>query len=241
MWKLLLIADRGSLMKGTRLVRTSRTKIRRKGAHATTASLRVRDPSSAPCVAFALYSSGTSPFRILAKTTMATMLQIEPMISGSSGPTKVAKINMGTRNDTMATMIMPIIPLKALKPFPIMNIRKKGSIAKISSSILAVSPESLTTSSPVILETVVVGTPTEPKAVGIELTTRQPTTTGMGSMPRAIRIPAGIATAVPNPAIPSMKWPKAHAIKRARTRWSVETLASIFLIFSIAPVSRLRL
>ena len=77
--------------------------------------------------------------------------------------------------------------------------------------------------------------------MGIELTTRQPTTTGRGSMPRAIRIPAGIATAVPNPAMPSMKWPKAHAIKRARTRWSVETLASIFLIFSIAPVSRLRL
>ena len=138
-------------------------------------------------------------------------------------------------------MIIPIMPLKALNPLPTMNTRKKGSITKIRSSILAVSAESFTTSSPVILEMVVVGTPTEPNAVGIELTTRQPTTTGRGSMPRAIRIPAGIATAVPHPALPSMKCPKAHAITRARTRWSVETLASIFLIFSIAPVSRLRL
>ena len=206
MWKLLLIADRGSLMKGTRLVRTRSMKIRRKGAHAITASLRSSGSEFSESVeAFALYSSGTSPFLILANTTIAIILQIEPMISGSSGPTKVAKMNMGTIKDTAATMIIPIMPLKALNPLPTMKIRKNGSSAKIRTSILAVSAESLTTSSPVILETVVVGTPTDPNAVGIELTTRQPTTTGRGSMPRAIRIPAGIATAVPNPAMPSMK------------------------------------
>ena len=162
-------------------------------------------------------------------------------MSGSSGPTKVAKMNIGMINEAAATMIIPIIPLNALKPFPTINTRKKGSNINMINSILAVSAESLTTSRPVMLDTVVVGTPTEPKAVGIELTTRQPTTTGRGSMPSAIRIPAGIATAVPKPAIPSMKWPKAHPIRRARTRWSVETPASIFLIFSMAPVSRLRL
>ena len=138
-------------------------------------------------------------------------------------------------------MIIPIMPLNALNPFPTIRIRRNGKKQNMSTSIFAVSADSLTTSNPVILETVVVGTPTEPNAVGRELTTRHPTTTGRGSIPNAIRIPAGIATAVPNPAIPSMKCPNAQAISRARTRWSVDTPASIFLIFSMAPVSRLRL
>ena len=132
------------------------------------------------------------------------------------------------------------MPLNALNPLPTIYTRKKGSMKKMSTSILAVFAEISTGESPVIAEMVAIGTPTDPKAVGIELTTRHPTTTGTGSIPSAIRIPAGIATAVPNPAIPSIKWPNPHAIKRASTRWSAETPASIFLIFSIAPVSSVR-
>ncbi len=52
---------------------------------------------------------------------------------------------------------------------------------------------------------------------------------------------AGIATAVPKPAMPSMKLPKPQPIIRARTRLSWETPPSIRLICSIAPVFRVRL
>ena len=86
-----------------------------------------------------------------------------------------------------------------------------------------------------------VGTPTEPNAVGVELTTKQAITERIGLIPIAANIDAGIATAVPNPAIPSMKLPNPHPIIRSNTLWSTETLASIFLINSIAPVSNVRL
>lgn len=85
---------------------------------------------------------------------------------------------------------------------------------KMTTSILAVFAAISTGESPVIAEMVATGTPTDPNAVGIELTTRHPTTTGTGSIHSAIRIPAGIATAVPHPAIPSIKWPNPHAIRR---------------------------
>ena len=155
MWKLLLIDDSGSLMNGTRLVSTSSTKISRNGAHAMTASLRVSGSDAPlPSVAedFALYSSGTSPLRIRAKRMMQTMLQIAPMISGSSGPTKVANTNIGTIKETAATMIIPIMPLNALNPFPTINIRRNGKKQNMSTSIFAVSADSLTMSNPVILE-----------------------------------------------------------------------------------------
>ncbi len=88
---------------------------------------------------------------------------------------------------------------------------------------------------------VTVGTPTEPNAVGVELTTRQAITESIGLTPIAANMDAGMATAVPNPAIPSMKLPNPHPIIRSNTLWSMETLASIFLINSIAPVSNVRL
>ncbi len=88
---------------------------------------------------------------------------------------------------------------------------------------------------------VTVGTPTEPKAVGVELTTRQPTTAPIGSSPIPASMEAGIATAVPNPAIPSIKLPKPQPIRRSSTRLSFETPANILLISSIAPVFKIRL
>ena len=114
---------------------------------------------------------------------------------------------------------------------------RSGEIAMSSTSILTVLAESALTASPVVDATEVVGTPTLPKAVGVELTISSARTVGIGSKFRATRIDAGIATAVPNPAIPSMKHPKPHPMIRPRTRLSFDTLLSIALISSIAPVS----
>ena len=108
-------------------------------------------------------------------------------------------------------------------------------------SITAVFQDSADTSIFTTEESVTVGTPTEPKAVGVLLATRQANTTWIGSMPSATRIPAGIATAVPNPAMPSMKFPNPQPIKSRSTLWSMETPESMLLMRSIAPVSSVRL
>ena len=54
-------------------------------------------------------------------------------------------------------------------------------------------------------------------------------------------MPAGIATAVPNPLMPSMKPPKHQATSNARTRRSVESEVIIDPITSMAPVRTHRL
>jgi len=105
----------------------------------------------------------------------------------------------------------------------------------------ATFPDNGRTSSPVIEARVTVGTPTEPKAVGVELTTRQAITARIGSRPIPTSMDAGMATAVPNPAMPSIKFPNPQPIIRRRTLSSMETPASIFFIKSMAPVSIVRL
>ena len=116
-----------------------------------------------------------------------------------------------------------------------------GIMNETTSWISATFPAISTDGIPVILDMVFVGTPTEPKAVGVELMIRQETIERIGSNPRPTRMPAGIATAVPKPAIPSMKLPKPKAIRSIRMRRSVETPASMALIFSMAPVFSVRL
>ena len=93
------------------------------------------------------------------------------------------------------------------------------------------------TSSPEAVPREVVGTPTLPKAVGVVLTISREMTVGIGSKPMPTMMAAGMATAVPKPAIPSMKQPKPQPMMMARTRLSTETLVSMALILSMAPVS----
>ena len=54
-------------------------------------------------------------------------------------------------------------------------------------------------------------------------------------------MPAGMATAVPKPAIPSIKPPKHQAMSSARMRRSAETEVIIRPMTSIAPVRTQRL
>ena len=123
---------------------------------------------------------------------------------------------------------------------PITTRRNGERKARIHWSI-ATWVDSAIVSTPATETRVTVGTPTEPKAVGVEFTTRQPTTAPIGSTPIPASMEAGIATAVPNPAIPSIKFPNPQPIRRSNTRLSLETLANIFLISSIAPVFKIRL
>ena len=83
---------------------------------------------------------------------------------------------------------------------------------------------------PVTFAAVTVGIPMDPNATGVVLATRQTVAAKIGSNPNPQRIPAGIATAVPNPAIPP---PNPHAMISTRTRLSLDTEVSIFLISSI--------
>ena len=73
----------------------------------------------------------------------------------------------------------------------------------------------------------------DPNATGVVLATRQTVAANIGSNPNPQRIPAGIATAVPNPAIPSINPPNPHAMISTRTRLSLDTEVSIFLISSM--------
>lgn len=60
----------------------------------------------------------------------------------------------------------------------------------------------------VILAKVITGRPIAPNAVGVVLAIKHITLALIGSIPKAIKIPAGIATAVPNPAIASKNPPR---------------------------------
>ena len=83
--------------------------------------------------------------------------------------------------------------------------------------------------------------PIEPYGVGTPLASRHMSTAGMGEKPRAASMPAGIATAVPKPAMPSMKPPKHQAIRSAKMRRSLEMEVIMPLMTSMAPVLTQRL
>ena len=86
-------------------------------------------------------------------------------------------------------------------------------------------------------ETIVVtGSPTVPNAVGVELAIRQINAAFNGLNPSETIIAAGIATAVPYPAIPSINPPNPQASINACALLSDEMFPSIFLTVSIFPV-----
>ena len=63
------------------------------------------------------------------------------------------------------------------------------------------------------LASVVAGRPTAPKPTATVLATRQMTAENIGLNPSPIKMAAGIATAVPKPAIPSSTPPRPHVSK----------------------------
>ncbi len=95
--------------------------------------------------------------------------------------------------------------------------------------------------SPVMACRVTVGMPTDPNAVGNMLAIMHTMQASIGFIPIPASILAGIAIAVPKPAMPSRKPPKHHPTSRIKIRLSAETLVSICLMISIAPVFKDRL
>ena len=63
---------------------------------------------------------------ILIAAIMQPMQQIDPMISGSSGPINFAVKNHGTVNESAAVNVIPIIPFSARMPFPQIQTMKNG-------------------------------------------------------------------------------------------------------------------
>ena len=142
---------------------------------------------------------------------------------------------------TPETSVMPTIPLSALTPPPpTMTMRKGTRIIKgiICTTVVKARGSG---SSPVTLASVTVGIPTEPKAVGKALASIHTRQAVMGFIPIPASMLAGMAIAVPKPAMPSIKPPKHHPMRSTRTRLSAETPVSICLMTSMAPVFRDRL
>ena len=232
--------ESGPLMNGKSGELNSRKmKIRMNGDQA------LRDPPNVSFGAPSLFSTrnsgGVFGGRSFAAAIMTAMEMIEPMIFGSSEPMKAAAMYCGMIKETDAIRRNGIRPFSAFAPLPMMITPRNGAANVSSICMMAVEEQISRMFRPVMLAMVVAGTPTLPNAVGVELMTRQETIERIGSKPSPTRMPAGIATAVPKPAMPSMKLPKPQAMISMRTRLSVETLPSMALMVSIAPVFSVRL
>ena len=91
-------------------------------------------------------------------------------------------------------------------------------------------------SMPVMEASVVVGMPMEPNMVGTPLAIRQARMEVTGETPSATSMLAGMATAVPKPAMPSRNPPKHQAMSSVRIRLSSETEQSMALMVSMPLV-----
>ncbi len=92
-----------------------------------------------------------------------------------------------------------------------------------------------------MVASVLVGMPMEPNMVGTPLASRHERMAVTGLMPRATSMEAGMATALPKPAMPSRKPPKHQPMRMVSTRLSEDTPMSWALMTSMAPVCTVRL
>ena len=147
----------------------------------------------------------------------------------------------GTAKARPEASVMGTTPLRALGPPPTSMTMRNGVATTKGATWSDWQKASEVGSRPEMLARVVVGMPIEPNMVGTPLASRQARMPVIGLKPRAMSMLAGMATAVPKPAMPSRKPPKHQPMRRTRTRLSEETDVSMPLIFSIAPVWTVRL
>ena len=168
---------------------------------------------------------------------MTPMITIEEPITANSGPPAYMLINnSGIANAKPANKVCTNTPLIAFTPPAMMPTMKNGVITFKKNNCTAMNVPNSAGCRPVKDANVVVGIAIEPNVVGTEFATKQAKMDFNGSNPTATIIAAGIATAVPKPAIPSMKAPKPHANNTAKIRISLVTEDNITLIVSIAFV-----
>ena len=224
-----LIVLRGPLINGKSLdVRIKKTKIKIKIIAALTPA-----PDETGFGSMSSAYSGFSVLKNFAYKTTTPIMIIDGTITANSGPTVEDIIYSGTKRANPDKSVTPKTPFNALTEPPTTMTTKKGhKISSIPSCnvIFVAKPTGFKS---VKLAKVVVGIPMEPKVVGTVLAIRQARMDRNGLYPKPTIMLAGIATAVPKPAIPSMKAPNPHAINRARIRLSLLTVVSICLITSI--------
>ena len=156
-----------------------------------------------------------------------------PTTTHNSDPTNFATIICGIKKLKPDNKVTSVTPYKAFKLFPVTITIKNGQRITNGANCNVCIKASFAFSSPTRLAKVTVGIPMDPKGVGTPLANKHTKHENNGENPKATNILAGIAMAVPNPAIPSIKPPKHQAIKRTSTRLSLETLVIICLMISI--------
>ena len=132
-------------------------------------------------------------------------------------------------------------PLMALIPPPMQMTIRNGAMRSGIKDTIETFVARTPASKPVTAAMVVVGIPMDPKDGATALEIKQATMVLIGGYPRATSIAAGIATAVPKPAMPSMNVPKPQAMSRNTTRLSSLTVVSICLMTSRLPVATVNL
>ena len=177
----------------------------------------------------------------MAKAIVTSKEQTLPTTTANSAPTNLATINWGITNDKPEARVNPVTPFNAFTPFPVTMTIKNGQINMNGDSCNVVIKDSPVFCKPTKFARVLVGIPMDPNGVGVPLAIKQTKQENKGPKPKDTSIEAGMAMAVPNPAIPSIKPPKHQAINKTRIRLSLDTDVIICLMISMPFVSQHKL
>ena len=214
-------------------VDNKKIKIKIKGDHAFNALEAVIFSCASSCISY----SG-SGFTFDPKRIVHNKEQTLPTTTHNSAPTNLATIICGIKKLNPETSVTSVTPFNALKPFPVAMTIKNGHRIMNGASCKVWVKASCVFSSPTKLASVTVGIPMEPNGVGTPLAIKHTKHENNGLKPNATSMLAGIAIAVPNPAIPSIKPPKHHATSNTKIRLSLETLVIICLMISMPRVRK---
>src|SRR5579885_1102860 len=168
---------------------------------------------------------------------MADVLGVEhEIILVTCTPTVFRMKNSVTPNASPHRIAAGRTPFRPFHPHITSN-RYDGTITESGARIHAVAALKWSSGRPVVAASVTIGMPSEPNATGAVLAIRAMAAAENGENPSPASIAAAIAIGVPKPAAPSMKAPKANAIKmacnlRSSVKWPTESL-----IISNLPLS----
>ena len=192
-------------------------------------------PSNFSCVSMATSYAG-SFFTLFAIRIVTAKETTDPTTTASSAPTNLPINISGITNAIPLMSVIGNTPFNPLIPFPVIITIKIGERIINGVNCKAVINDNDVFSKDNKFAKVTVGIPIDPNAVGVPFAIKHTRHENNGSNPNDTSILAGIATAVPKPAMPSINPPKHHAINKTSTRLSVEKDVIIDLITSMPPV-----
>ena len=179
-------------------------------------------------------------FQTRSSRTRATMVMSADMMSGKVGPWKLEKRNCEAAKLIPATAMAGSTSMARRKPHMTTQ-SQSGTMTERKGSCLPTIWLMVRSEKPETCPATMTGTPMAPKATGAVLAIRQMPAAYRGWKPRPTSMAAVMATGVPKPAVPSMKEPKAKAMKMACKRRSSVRRASDCLICSNSPDSTVML